>query len=265
MTGAAPPADPLRRILIARGLRDFGDGFSAVLLPAYLIMLGLDPFAIGLVATVALFGSAMMTLGIGLIGARIGQRLLLLAASALMAMTGLAFAATDDLAMVLVVALLGTINPSAGSVSVFTPLEQAVLAHTAPDAERTGIFARYSLVGALAAAAGALAAASPELMERLGLQPLAALRAMFLGYAALGVAAGLIYSALEPEAPASAAGPVSALGPSRGIVYRLAALFSVDSFAGGFAVQSLLALWLFDRFDFSLTSAGLFFFWSGVL
>lgn len=111
MSGAAPPAGPLRCILIARGLRDFGDGFSAVLLPVYLIMLGLDPLAIGLVATVALFGSAMMTLGIGLIGARIGQRRLLLAASVLMAMTGLAFAAADGLAILLVVALLGTIQP----------------------------------------------------------------------------------------------------------------------------------------------------------
>lgn len=253
------------RLRWARALRDFGDGFVAVLLPVYLTALGLGPAAIGLVATLALLGSALTTLGIGVVSGRFGQRRLLMAASVVMAASGFVFAATDALAIILLVALVGTINPSAGSVSIFVPLEHAVLTRAVPDAERTRSFARYSLVGAMAAALGALAAASPDLLARTGLSEIVALRAMFVLYAALGIAGGLVYRSLPREAPAEVGSGHSVLGPSRGIVVRLAALFCVDSFAGGFAVQSLLALWLFERFDLSLAEAGLFFFWSGVL
>lgn len=270
----APPRTPgdastapaaIRRILLARGLRDVGDGLVAVVLPAYLVALGHGATEVGLVATVALLGSALMTLGVGMLGPRLDPRTLLLAAAGLMVATGLGFAAAAGLALLAAIALVGTINPSAGSVSVFVPLEQAMLTQAAPDAGRTALFARYSLVGALAAAAGALAAAGPEALVRLGLPELDALRAAFLAYAALGLGCALAYRAL-PRHPAEARRSSHApLGPSRGIVVRLAALFSVDSFAGGLAVQSLLALWLFERFGLSLAEAGLFFFWSGVL
>jgi MFS family permease len=250
----------------ARALRDFGDGFVAVLLPVYLTALGLGPIEVGVVATVALLGSALMTLGIGMLGTRVDQRHLLVAASALMVVTGIMFALSNTYAIVLVVALIGTINPSAGSVSVFVPLEHALLARAAPDAQRTAIFARYSLIGALAAACGSLAAASPELMAALGMAQTTALRAMFILYACLGVVGGILSARIPPaiEAQATSSTPRSALGPSRSIVYRLAALFSIDAFAGGFAVQSLLALWLFEKFGLSLAAAALYFFWAGV-
>jgi len=257
---------PTTALYAARALRDFGDGFVAVLLPVYLAALGLGPIEIGIVATAALLGSALTTLGVGLLGSGLDQRRLLLAASALMAATGMLFAASNAYWTVLVIALVGTVNPSAGSVSIFVPLEHALLARAAPDRERTAIFARYSLIGALAAAAGALAAASPDLMTRLGVAQASALRAMFVLYAVLGVGGGLLYARIPAARQAGPAhAPRSPLGPSRGIVMRLAVLFSVDAFAGGFAVQSLLALWLFDRFGLSLTAAALFFFWSGVL
>jgi MFS family permease len=253
-------------LLWGRALRDFGDGFVAVLLPVYLLALGLSAFEVGLVATAALLGSALLTLAIGLIGGRHDQRRLLLAAAALMIASGVAFAALNDFALLLVVAFAGTVNPSAGSVSVFVPLEHAVLAGEVAPAERTRVFARYSLIGALAAAAGALAAAAPDQAGPLGLTQLAAIKAMFVLYAALGLAGALIYARLPPR-PAPTAGtlPPAPLGPSRRIVYKLAALFSLDAFAGGLVVQSLLALWLFERFDLSLTAASLFFFWAGVL
>ena len=250
----------------ARALRDFGDGFVAVLLPVYLTALGLGPTEVGVVATAALLGSALMTLGAGLLGARVDQRHLLMAASGLMVATGLLFALSSTYVVVLIVALAGTVNPSAGSVSVFVPLEHALLAREAPDANRTAIFARYSLIGALAAAVGSLAAASPELMETVGVAQTTALRGMFVLYALLGIAGGILYARVPPvrqQEGGPHAAP-SALGPSRGIVYKLAALFSIDAFAGGFAVQSLLALWLFEKFGLSLTTAALFFFWSGV-
>ncbi len=251
-------------LYLARAIRDFGDGFVAVLLPVYLAALGLGAFEVGVVATLALLGSALMTLGIGLLGARVDQRALLMAASGLMVATGIAFAVSSSYAVVLLVAFCGTINPSSGSVSIFVPLEHAVLARSARDAQRTRMFARYSLIGALAAALGSLAAASPDVLAMLGVGRIAALKAMFVLYAVLGIAGGLAYRGIATAPPRNSGEPVAALGPSRAIVYKLAALFSVDAFAGGFAVQSLVALWLFSKFGLSLSAAGLFFFWSGV-
>ena len=258
-------SSPIRRILLARGLRDFGDGLVAVLLPAYLLALGFGAAEVGAVATLALLGSALMTLGVGVAGARLDPRLLLLLAAGLMTASGLGFAVAAGFVAIALIALVGTINPSAGSVSIFAPLEQAMLTAASPDARRTAVFARYSLVGALAAAFGALAAGAPELLARAGVTEMAALRSAFLLYALLGVACFLTYRGIPPLPKADRRERHAPLGPSRGIVVKLAALFSVDSFAGGLAVQALLALWLFERFDLSLTQAGLFFFWSGVL
>jgi MFS family permease len=256
---------PATSIYAARALRDFGDGFVAVLLAVYLTELGFGALEVGVVATAALFGSALMTLGIGLFGARHAERTLLILASVLMIATGLAFAAAQSYAVLLLVAFIGTINPSAGSVSIFVPLEHAVLTGTVRDAGRTRMFAVYSLVGALAAALGSLAAASPEALIAMGWTKIGALKAMFLVYALLGVAGGLLYHRVPRGDAQAVVAPRAALGPSRAIVYRLAALFSIDAFAGGFAVQSLLALWLFTKFGLSLAAAGLFFFWSGLL
>lgn len=267
--GASKPIEEsavaVRHLLCARALRDFGDGFVAVLLPVYLLGLGLGPVQVGMVATAALLGSALLTIAVGYLGARYDHRRLLLAAAGLMVATGVAFTIIDDYAILLIVAFAGTANPSAGSVSVFVPLEHAVLAHEAASDQRTRIFARYSLIGALAGAAGSLAAGLPELMAPLGLGEIDALRVMFVLYAALGMLGGLVYRHIPVRPPNSDQRPRSALGPSRKTVYKLAALFSLDAFAGGFVVQSLLALWLFERFNLSLTEAGVFFFWSGVL
>jgi MFS family permease len=254
-----------RSICAARAVRDFGDGFVAVLLPVYLAAIGLGPLEIGMVATLALLGSAAMTLGIGLLGARVDQRTLLMAASGLMVASGLAFAVSATYAVVVLVALVGIVNPSSGNVSIFVPVEHAVLARATADADRTLMFARYGLIGAFAGAAGALATGSPDLLVASGMSRLGALKAMFLLYAALGLFAGLLYAQMPIQAasvPDKAAAP---LGPSRGIVYKMAALFSIDAFAGGFLVQSLLALWLFNKFGLSLAAAGVYFFWSGVL
>jgi hypothetical protein len=182
-----------------------------------------------------------------------------------MVATGVAFACSSQFAWLLLVAFVGTVNPSAGNVSIFVPMEHALLAGIAPAARRTRLFAIYGLTGAIAASLGSLAAGTPELLGRAGWSRLDALQAMFLRYAALGLAGGACYrmipAAVEPEAAERG----FALGPSRRIVLRLAALFSLDAFAGGFAVQSLLALWLFQKFDLTLGAAGWFFFGSGLL
>jgi MFS family permease len=255
---------PTTCLFAARALRDFGDGFVAVLLPLYLLALGLSPLEVGIVATTSLFGSACLTIGAGMLSARYGHRQLLLGAASLMTATGVSFALVHDYALLLVVAFAGTVNPSAGSVSVFVPLEHAALTASVCDTERTRMFARYSLVGALAAATGALAAATPDLVESFGVDRQTTIKAMFVLYALLGLGGGLLYARVPRAELSHDLQEVSALGPSRKIVFKLAALFSLDAFAGGFVVQSLLALWLFERFDLSLSMAGAFFFWSGV-
>jgi MFS family permease len=258
------PGRDLTILFAARAARGFGDGFAVIILPAYLSTLGFDPIVIGIVATASLVGSASLTLAIGYLAPHFELRSLLIVGALLMAATGAAFPAFQSLAFILVVAFIGTVNPSAGDIGILVPVEQSILAHEAPDRERTRIFARYSLTGALANACGALAAAVPEFAAAHGWSRIGALAAMFYLYAGLGIISTELYRRL-PRRHAYAAPASSPLGPSRGIVYKLAALFSLDSFAGGFAVQSLLALWLFQRFDLSLAAASVFFFWSSLL
>ncbi len=264
--GTHPDAWPL---LAARSLRAFADGAIALLLPAYLLALGLGTFDVGLLSTATMLGSALATLAVGAWGHRFAGRRLLLGAALLMAATGIAFAGFGSFWPLLVVAFVGTLNPSSGDVSVFLPLEHARLAHAAQGSARVALFARYSVIGAAFAALGALAAAVPDGLVRLGsLTRLDALRAMFMLYGAIGAAVFLLYRRLPAEGSegADAAAVATApLGPSRRVVVRLAALFSVDAFAGGLVVNSLLSLWLFQRFGFSLTAAAAFFFWTGLL
>jgi predicted MFS family arabinose efflux permease len=181
-----------------------------------------------------------------------------------MTLTGVAFPSFGYVAIVVFVAFLGPINPSAGDIGIAVPLEHAMIARGVADEARTRAFARYSLIGALSAAAGTLALYVPGLLTARGISEVGALTWMFFGYAILGVVAMLLYRRLPP-ARMTEPKPVAPLGPSRNMVFKLAALFSLDAFAGGFVVQSLLALWLFERFDLSLSAAGLFFFWSNTL
>ncbi|MDW8469110.1 MAG: MFS transporter [Burkholderiales bacterium] len=259
-----PSSQAVVGILVGRALRDFGDGFVAIILPVYLSTLGMSAFEVGLVATLALLGSALVTLAMGWLGARHDHRRLLLAAALLMVATGLAYAAAGPLWVLFLVAFVGTINPAGGSTSPFVPIEHAVLAGAVPPERRTRVFARYSLAGALAGALGSLFAAAPEWIEQAGFERADALRLLFVVYAALGATGGLAYCRVPASRERAARSP-SPLGPSRAIVLRLAALFSLDAFAGGLAAQSLLALWLFERFGLSLAAAGQFFFASSLL
>jgi hypothetical protein len=217
-----------------------------------------------------MLGSALATLAVGAWGYRFAGGRLLRGAALLMAATGLGFAGLSSFWPLLVVALVGTLNPSSGDVSVFLPLEHARLAAAAQGHARTALFARYSLLGALCAALGALAAAVPDwLVRHSEFARLDALRGMFVVYAAIGLIVFWLYRNLPAHAGANNVDslPVAPtpLGPSRRVVVRLAALFSVDAFAGGLTVNALMSLWLLERFGFSLTQAGVFFFWTGLL
>jgi len=255
-----------RPVLLSRALRALADGYMAVLLPAYLLALGLGTLEVGIVATATLLGSAIATIAVGVWGHRFRSHRLLAGAALLMTATGAGFVGFSSFWPLLVVAFVGTLNPSSGDVSVFLPLEHARLACAASGHARTALFARYSVLGALCAAVGALAAAWPDAMAmHLGMSRLAALRAMFVLYGAIGLLVWRLYGGSGVDGAAAASQPPAPLGPSRRIVVRLAVLFSVDAFAGGLVVNALLSLWLLQRFGLSLAQAGAFFFWAGLL
>jgi MFS family permease len=254
-----------RILFVGRGLRAFGDGFVSLLLPVYITALGFDVVAVGAITAATLLGSAALTIFVGLAAHRIGRRWLLIAASLLMIATGIGFLIARDFWPLVAIAFIGTLNPSPGDVSVFYPLEQALLAESVPAKSRTTTFAIYSLIGSLVAAVGALVAGLPDLLrEVFALDYIMALQTMFALYTVLGLLTYFLYRGLPASLDRRDATTSSALGPSRRIVFTLAALFSLDSFGGGLIVQSLLALWLFNRFGLSLEAAGAIFFWSGL-
>jgi len=248
-------------------VRAFADGFVSLLLPVYLLRLGNGPFAIGSIVTGTLVGSALLTMALGMVAHRYSRRWMLRAACLLMVATGAGFALIHNYWPMLIIAFVGTLNPSSGDVSVFLPLEHTVLAEAVDPTRRTALFARYSLFGTLMGALGTLAAAMPDLAaSRLGLDRLATLQGMFWLYGALGAVALALYRPLSRavEGRTATEVPRSALRESKGIVYSLAALFSLDSFGGGFFVQSLLALWLFQAFHLSVPAASAILFWSSI-
>jgi len=254
-----------RLLLTTRGLRAFGDGFVALLLPVYLKALGYEALQIGFIVTATLLGSAVLTLAVGFATQKLSSRQMLLMASGLMLATGLGFAFARDFWPLLLIGAVGTLNPSGGDVSPFLPLEQAMLSHAGPDSGRTALFARFGLTGSLMVALGALAfGGAHALGAQLGLGGLDIARLLFVLYGLIGVAVFFLYRRLPVQEPASQAA-ATPLGPSRNRVLKLAALFSLDSFGGGFLVQSLLALWLFQTWHLSIALASGFFFWSAIL
>ena len=256
----------VRSLFWVRGLRAFGDGFVSLLLPLYLLELGLSPFEVGAITAGTLLGSGVLTLVVGLSAHRFRLRGLLLCATFLMTATGMGFAVLTNFWPLLLIAVVGTLNPSSGDVSVFLPLEQTALAHLAGERNRTALFARYSLVGALVGALGALAAGLPGVMvDTAGISLRSALQLMFGLYGAIGLVATAIYRTLPADFAAGTQTPAAPLKESKRVVYILAALFSLDAFGGGFIVQSMLALWLFEKFQLSIGLAATIFFWSGVL
>src|SRR5438093_4869759 len=214
-----------RRILVARGLRAFGDGFVSLLLPIYLVELGFSALAIGAIVTSTLIGTALLTLWVGLIANRYSRRRLLLAAAGLMAATGAGFAAMTDFWPLLVIAFVGTMNPTSGDASIFVPLEQTVLTQTVEARQRTALFARYSVIGSLAGALGVLAASFPDLATVwTGWTRSTSMQFMFALYAALGVVALVLYRPLSPAIEMASEVPTAPLQQSRRLVYGLAAL-----------------------------------------
>jgi MFS family permease len=255
-----------KRLILTRALRGLGDGFVSVYLSAYLQLLGFSAIQIGAIVTAMLVGSAVFTLLAGLASHRIATRRVLFCAALLMGLTGTGFASITGFWLLFFVAFVGTLNPSAGDVSVFLPTEQAILAGEAPTKDRTALFARYTLGGSLFGAFGALMSPLPEAVARyLGWTLTDAFRAGFLFYSLLAVAIAGIYARLEHGRSPSATNGNAPIRKSRLVVARLTTLFALDAFGGGFVIDSLVVLWLFLRFDLSLQVIGTVFFGTRML
>jgi MFS family permease len=251
------------RIVAARTLRGFADGFVSVILATYLTKLGYSPLQVGAIVTGTLLGSAALTLTTGLVAHRFELRALLIAAAVLMALTGVGFMAVTAFWALMAIAVVGTLNPSSGDVSVFLPTEQAFLAGHSADLDRPHLYAIYNLGGAFAGAFGALASGLPEwIAHRADFRLTDTFRGGFGVYVAVALIVFVLYRGLRRDHEVSEIAPVAKapLTESRRTVFELAALFSLDAAAGGFTVTALLVLWLNLRFGLSMTDTAAVFF-----
>jgi len=282
--GAEPSRDPFGLVprlprdtwllFAARSIRLFAYGSVSVVLVLYLIALGLHEGEIGLLLTMTLAGDTLVSLVLTTRSDRFGRRRMLLIGAGLMIAAGLVFASTHVFWVLAVAGTLGVISPSGGEVGPFLSIEQAALSHVVGDEQRTSVFAWYTLAGSLATALGALAAGTgTRALQRLSLAPLGSYRAVVLLYAALGVALALIFLRLSPAAEvvpregvatASGLAGLSGLPQSHRIVLKLSALFALDSFGGGFVVQSFAAYWFHLRFGVQPDMLGMIFFWANI-
>ncbi|MBI2777511.1 MAG: MFS transporter [Chloroflexi bacterium] len=262
-----------RLLFMTRVLRLFAYGFLAVVLVLYLEALGLDPFTIGAVLTLTLIGDAAISLWLTTRADRLGRRRVLVAGALLMVGAGLVFAATSSVPILILAATIGVISPTGNEVGPFLAVEQAALSQSTPDARRTPVFAWYNLAGYVATATGALAAGLlSEVLLRGGFTRVDAYRAVVIGYALLGLAMAAVFSRIGAgvEAPPESVTDDGVarrlgLGRSKGIVARLSLLFSLDSFAGGFVPQSLLAYWFHRKFGVEPALLGTIFFGANLL
>ena len=234
----------------------------AILIARYAVALGMPAWKVGLLGTAALIGTAGATYLVGRYVESVGRRRLLVWGALLAVATGLGYAGSTAFPALLVGAFLGTANPTSGDVSAFLPIEQAILAQEVGPAGRVGLFARFNVAGSLAGGFGALVTGLTGVVELTGLSEEGAIRLFFAGYALIGVLTWALVRRLPQSAELSAPAGArrSGLGPSKGRVWTLSALFATDSFAGGIVVQSIIALYLLREFDLDPAVTGAVFF-----
>jgi len=263
-------------LFITRIARMFGYGFLSVILVLYLEQVGLTKIQIGLLLTLTLIGDTIISLWITTNADRIGRRRMLIAGAILMVFAGLLFAMTRNFVFLLIAATIGVISPSGYEVGPFLSIEQAALSQIVPNERRTHIFAWYTLVGSFATALGALAGgALVQTLQDSGVTPLGSYRTIVIGYAVIGVILGGLFTRLSPAVEIKTSDDTSdstsafktrfGLHRSRGVVLKLSALFSIDAFAGGFVLQSILAYWFHVRFSVQPAILGSIFFGANIL
>ena len=248
------------------GVRSFAYGFLSVVLGLYLDAIGLTTTAIGWIFTAALAGGAVMTIVITTVADSFGRKTLLILGAVLMAAAGWVFAISNDPLVLTLAAIFGTISPSGKEVGPFLSIEQAILPETTQDQHRTTIFSAYNLIGSLCGALGALAVGLPSLFS---LPQITGYRFLVWGYVICAVVMivlfGLLSPAIEAKAKTVSQKRVIGVQRSRGVVAKLAGLFALDAFAGGFIVQSIIAYWFYLRYKTDLNVLGGIFFGTNLL
>jgi MFS family permease len=262
-------------LFATRFIRLFAYGSLSVVLVFYLVAIGLSEPQIGLLLTMTLVGDVVVSLFLTTRADRIGRRRMLAVGAVLMVVAGLVFASTSTLWILVVAGTVGVISPSGHEVGPFLSIEQAALSHVVTDRTRTEVFAWYTLAGSLATALGALVGgtATRALQEML-MTPASSYRAVVVLYAGLGIVLAILFSRLSRTAEAATLGEkrafratlagLSGLEQSRRVVAKLSALFALDSFGGGFVVQSFAAYWFYLRFGVNPATLGAIFFWANI-
>jgi len=262
-------------LFATRFVRLFAYGSLSVVLVFYLIGVGLSEPQTGMLLSATLIGDTVVSLFITTRADRIGRRTMLMVGAALMAAAGLVFASTGNLWLLVAAGTVGVISPSGNEVGPFLPIEQAALSHVVNDRTRTEVFAWYTLTGSLATALGALSGGlATRALQETVMTPVASYRMVVVLYAALGVLLALLFARLSRDAEAATLGErkafratfagLSGLDRSREVVVKLSALFALDSFGGGFVIQSFAAYWFYLRFGVDPGTLGAIFFWANI-
>ena len=273
----------VRLLFATRIARLFAYGFLSVVLILYLAELGLSESRIGLLLTLTLAGDTIVSLGITTTADRIGRKGMLIAGAVLVVFAGILFALTNSFVLLLIAATIGVISPSGNEVGPFLSIEQAALSQLISAERRTQIFAWYNLAGSFATASGALAGGVlAQSLHHAGMSSLGSYRVIVIAYAAMGAVLALMFTGLSPaiESPRPQKGParppdtrqrgrriydVLGLPRSGSTVLKLSALFSLDAFAGGFILQSIVAYWFHVRYGVEPGVLGAIFFGGNIL
>ena len=267
-------------LLAARTARTFAYGFLSVILAIYLKLIGFSDLYIGLILTSTLANSVIFTLIASFYADRIGRRKVLIVYAALMSLSGAIFFVTSNYVALIISAFIGTINVTGTETGAFLSIEQAILPQTISDTKkRNTIYAIYNMVGTFAMSAGVLLSGFPSILEHeYGLNQIQSIKPLFLLYSIFGVGVLVIYFLLSNKIEAEGNSnnnnntikrtkPLKeTLSPnSKEIVGKLSGLFAVDSFAGGFVIQSIVSFWFFTKFGVELTTISYIFSIAGVL
>ena len=255
----------VRLIFSIQAVRAFLYGFSSIIIGASLAATGLNDLAVGAIFTAMLFGMAISSLAVGRWGEVIGRRRTYLLLLAMMGVAGAVFGLTGSVVALVAAALTGTLSTDPNESGPITTVEQAMLA-SQPAAERARVYGRYNAVAYVAGAVGALAAGGPSALRDVvpGLPP----DQRWLLVVPIGaiVCVGLARRlSASVEIPASIPAGQRGLQRSRGAVRRLAALFALDAFAGGFIVQTFIVFWFGRQFGADAELMGVVFFGVGLL